>query len=55
MKEAGWLSYALLALGGIKLIVEDFPRGRPGTLFLALAFYGAALILAPRLRQSTRR
>jgi hypothetical protein len=55
LKEAGWLSYALLALGGIKLIVEDFPRGRPGTLFLALAFYGAALILAPRLRQSTRR
>ena len=49
MKEAGWLSSALLVLSGIKLVVEDFPRGRPETLFLGLAFYGAALILASRL------
>ena len=49
MKEAAWLSHALLVLCGIKLLVEDFPRGRPATLFLGLGFYGAALILAPRL------
>lgn len=49
MKEAAWLSYAVLVLGGIKLLVEDFLRGRPGTLFLGLGFYGVALILASRL------
>lgn len=49
MTEAVALSHALLVLCGIKLLVEDFPRGRPETLFLGLGFYGAALILAPRL------
>jgi hypothetical protein len=52
--EALWLSQALLVLGGMKLAVEDFPRGRAGTLFLGLAFYGAALILMARLRESTQ-
>jgi hypothetical protein len=49
IQEAAWLSYGVLGLCGIKLVVEDFPRGRPLTLFLGLGFYGAALILAPRL------
>ena len=49
LEEAGWLSSAILVLGGIKLVVEDFPRGRPSTLFLGLGFYGVALILASRL------
>ncbi len=49
LEEARWLSSAVLVLGGIKLVVEDFPRGRPATLFLGLGFYGAALILASRL------
>jgi hypothetical protein len=52
--EALWLSHALLVLGGMKLVMEDFSRGRAETLFLGLAFYGAALVLAPRLRESTR-
>jgi hypothetical protein len=39
----------MLALVAIKLLAEDLPRGRPSTLFVALAVYGAALILAPRL------
>jgi hypothetical protein len=47
--ERGWLGYAMLALVAIKLLAEDLPRGRPSTLFVALAVYGAALILAPRL------
>jgi hypothetical protein len=64
LKEASWLSSAILVLGGIKLVVEDFPRGRPETLFLGLGFYGVALILASRLarrapvrelRENTRR
>jgi hypothetical protein len=41
----------VLAIAGAKLAVEDLPRSRPATLFLALALYGAALILVPRLRR----
>jgi hypothetical protein len=39
----------VLAAGGLKLLVEDLPRSRPATLFIALALYGGALIVAPRL------
>jgi hypothetical protein len=52
--EGRWLSYVVLVAGGIKLLVEDFPNGRPSTLFLSLAVYGGALILGPRLRAPTR-
>ena len=47
--ESLWLLYPVLAAGGLKLLVEDFPRSKPATLFLALAMYGGALIVAPRL------
>jgi hypothetical protein len=47
--ERIWLGYVLLALIGFKLLAEDLPQGRPATLFVALATYGAALVLAPRL------
>ena len=46
--EGRWLMYVVLVLGGIKLLFEDFVSGRPATLVLSLAVYGAALILAPR-------
>jgi hypothetical protein len=46
--EGRWLMYVVLVLGGIKLLTEDFPAGRPATLVLSLAVYGAALIVAPR-------
>jgi hypothetical protein len=36
-------------LVGIKLFLEDFPRGQPVTLFVALALVGSALILVARL------
>ncbi|HEV8119005.1 MAG TPA: hypothetical protein VGQ32_10790, partial [Thermoanaerobaculia bacterium] len=49
LPELSWLAYAVLILGGIKLLLEDLPSGRPATLFLAFAVYGAALVLAPRL------
>ncbi len=49
IEELGWLMYPVLLLGMAKLLLEDFPRSQPATLFLALAMYGAALILAPRL------
>jgi hypothetical protein len=49
LAEAGRLVFPLLALGALKLAVEDLPNGRPATLFAALAVYGAVLIAAPRL------
>jgi hypothetical protein len=53
-REASWLVYPLLVAGGIKLVVEDFPQGRAATLFVGLALYGGALILAPRALRSSR-
>ena len=53
-REAGWLTYPLLVVLGAKLLLSDFPSGRPVTLFIALAAYGIALIAAPRaLRQTS--
>jgi hypothetical protein len=45
--ELGWLAWAVLVLGGIKLVVEDVPAGRPLTLFVAFALYGASLLWTP--------
>lgn len=47
-REAGWLAYPILILTGLKIVLVDFPQGRPSTLFIALAMYGVALILAGR-------
>jgi hypothetical protein len=49
--EARWLAWPVLALAGVKLVVEDLRRSQPATLFLAFALYGGALILVPRLRR----
>lgn len=48
-REAGWLTYPLLVVTGLKILFVDFPQGRPSTLFLALGLYGVALILVPKL------
>jgi hypothetical protein len=53
-REAGWLAYPILAVVGLKLVVEDVARSRPATLFVAFALYGAALLLVPRLRRRER-
>jgi hypothetical protein len=47
-----WFIYPVLVVGAIKLVVDDFPHSRPATLFVALASYGVALAVAPRLRKS---
>ena len=47
--EFRWLVYPVLVAGGLKLVVDDFMHSTPATLFVALAVYGVALILAPRL------
>jgi hypothetical protein len=49
--EARWLAWPVLGITGLKLVLEDLPRSRPATLFLAFALYGGALILVPRLRR----
>jgi len=50
LAEAGWLAYPLLGFTGLKMLLEDLPRGRPVTLILGFACYGLALILVPRIR-----
>jgi hypothetical protein len=49
LTEATWLVYPTLAAGAVKLLMEDFPKSSAAALFVALATYGGALILAPRL------
>jgi hypothetical protein len=47
--ERTWLAAGVLGILALKLLAEDLPKGRPATLFVALALYGAALVAAPRL------
>lgn len=47
----GRVAYPLLAAAGLKLVLIDVRYSRASTLFAALAFYGAALVLVPRLRK----
>ncbi len=53
-RELAWLLYPVLALTGLKLLVEDLRVSRPATLFVALALYGLALVAAPRLAKKRR-
>jgi hypothetical protein len=48
--ELLWLQYPLMFFGAAKLLLEDFPSGRPAALALSLLCYGGALILLPRCR-----
>ena len=43
------LVYPVLVLGGVRLLLDDFRHSRPSTLFIALALYGMAWALGPRL------
>ena len=47
--EARWLAYPVLMLIGLKLVFEDFPNGRPLTMFIALVLVGGTLILVAKL------
>jgi hypothetical protein len=51
-REWGWLVYPLLVAIGLKMMTQDFKFSRPSSLFIAMALYGAALIVAPRLRRT---
>jgi len=46
--DLGWMVHPLLGAAAVKLLLQDLPQGRPLTLTLALACFGAALLAAPR-------
>ena len=47
--ELGWLAYAAVALGTLKLLLEDLRFGNPASLVVSLLFYGLILIFLPRV------
>jgi len=47
----GTLAYPLLAAIGIKLALTDLRASTAATLFIALACYGAALVIVPRMQR----
>lgn len=49
LRELRWFVPVVLTVCGLKILFEDFVQGRPLSQFLTLAFYGAALLLTPRL------
>ena len=53
--EWAWIVYPMLVFTGLKMVGQDFKHSRPATLFIALALFGVALILAPRLRRAAPR
>ncbi len=52
--EAGWLVYPMLVLTGLKVVSQDLTSGRAVVLVVALASYGTALVVSPRLLRSGR-
>jgi len=55
LREWGWLVYPVLLGTALKLVVEDLRVSPASVLFIALAAYGIALALAPRLLRSGAR
>jgi hypothetical protein len=53
LQELTWFVYPVLIAGGAKLLWEDLHYDQPVTLFLALALYGGALIVTPRLMKKS--
>ena len=47
--ELGWIAYAAVAVGTLKLVFEDLRFGNPASLVVSFLFYGLILILLPRL------
>jgi hypothetical protein len=47
--ELRWVVYPILCALGLKILLQDLPAGRPLSIAVAFVFYGAALIVSPRL------
>jgi hypothetical protein len=47
--ELGWLAYTAVALGALKLLLEDLRFGNAASLVVSFLFYGLILVLLPRL------
>lgn len=50
--ELRWIAYAAVALGTLKLILEDLRFGNPASLMVSFVFYGLILILLPRMTRT---
>jgi len=50
--ELRWIAYAAVALGTLKLILEDLRFGNPASLVVSFVFYGLILILLPRMTRT---
>jgi uncharacterized membrane protein len=48
-RELVWIGYTAIALGAVKLLLEDFRQSHPAALAISLVCYGAMLIVVPRL------
>ncbi|HTT24748.1 MAG TPA: hypothetical protein VMG82_37880 [Candidatus Sulfotelmatobacter sp.] len=53
--ELGWLAYTAVALGTLKLLLEDLRFGNAASLVVSLLFYGLILILLPWLSRKLQR
>ena len=47
--ELVWTAYGMLALVTAKLLFEDLPHGRSGSIAVSIFLYAVALILVPRM------
>jgi hypothetical protein len=52
--ELGWVAYAAVAFGTLKLLFEDLRFGNAASLVVSLLFYGLILILLPQLMRRSR-
>lgn len=50
--ELGWVAYAAVAFGTLKLLFEDLRYGNPASLVVSFLFYGLVLILLPRVSRT---
>jgi hypothetical protein len=53
--ELGWVAYAAVGLGTLKMVFEDLRYGNPASLVVSFLFYGMVLILLPRMTRTAVR
>jgi hypothetical protein len=50
--ELGWVAYTVVACGAVKLLLEDLRFGNAASLVVSFLFYGAILIVLPKLMRT---